>query len=209
MAKIKDNSDYRVSEKAADDKVEKRNEDLLVEIEVLRDELASVRETADIAKDDLLRKAADLDNARKRLQRERLQIQERAAERIIRALLPSLNDLARAIEIADADDAVPQHHVDAIVMMEKKVFDILRVEGLEAVDAKPGDVFDPEIHEAVMAACQPDIEPGCIISVMEGGYKFKGRLLIPARVEVCVEETGDNDDEDGQSEENEDNTGAG
>ncbi|MCP4229288.1 MAG: nucleotide exchange factor GrpE [bacterium] len=176
------------TEKPAEE--ERDIEALLVEIEVLRDELASVRATADKTKDDLLRKAADLDNARKRLSKERTQIQNRAAERIIRALLPALNDLARAIEAADADETVPQHHVDAIVMMEKKVFEILKAEGLEPINAKPGDPFDPEVHEAVMATCQPDIGPGQIISVMDGGYMFKDRLLIPTRVEVCVEESG-------------------
>lgn len=190
MAKIRDNARKQTGEKPANDIDALNTEALLTEIDVLRDELASVRETSDKAKDDLLRKAADLDNARKRMERERQQIQERAAERIIRALLPALNDLTRAIEIADADDAVPQHHVDGIVMMEKKVFDILKAEGLEPIGAKPGDVFDPEIHEAVMATSQPDVKPGCIISVLDGGYMYKGRLMIPTRVEVCVEESG-------------------
>ena len=110
MAKIRDNSKGRTGEEPVKDNDTGNIEALLTEIDVLNDELASVRESADKAKDDLLRKAADLDNARKRLERERQQIQERAAERIIRSLLPALNDLNRSIEMADSDDAVPQHH---------------------------------------------------------------------------------------------------
>jgi molecular chaperone GrpE len=197
MAKFRDNARKQTGDKPVNDLNALEIEALLTETDVLRDELASVRETADKAKDDLLRKAADLDNARKRMERERQQIQERAAERIIRALLPALNDLTRAIEIADADDAVPQHHVDGIVMMEKKVFDILKAEGLQPIGAKPGDVFDPEVHEAVMASCQPGVEPGIILSVLDGGYMYKGRLMIPTRVEVCIEDRSGNSEQAG------------
>ncbi len=157
----------------------------LVELE---EKLAAAEEAASAAKDELLRRAADLDNTRKRLLRDHERACAAAARGIVEKLLPVLDDLTRAVDAADADEAVPQHHVDSIRMLDRKIYDVLRNEGLEAIRPERGDPFDPEVHEAVSVTCDAELPPHVVASVFDPGYKFKGLLLKPARVEVCVPE---------------------
>jgi molecular chaperone GrpE len=157
----------------------------------LAERLAAAEAAAAAAQGELLRRAADLDNARKRLARDYERSCEVAARGIVEKLLPVLDDLTRAVDAADADEAVPQHHVDAIRMLDRKIFDVLRGEGLEVINPGRGDPFDPEVHEAVLATCDAELPPNAVANVLDRGYKFKGRLLKPARVEVCVPGEGE------------------
>lgn len=152
----------------------------------LEEKLAAAEEAAAAARDELLRRAADLDNTRKRLARDHERSCAAAARGIVEKLLPVLDDLTRSIDAADADEAVPQHHVDSIRMLDRKIYDVLRNEGLEAIPAARGEPFDPEVHEAVSATCDPELPPDVISRVVSPGYKFQGVLLKPAKVEVCV-----------------------
>jgi molecular chaperone GrpE len=153
---------------------------LKARVAALEEGLAAAEGAAAAANEELLRRAADLDNARKRLVRD----SERSC--VVEKFLPVLDDLTRAIDAADADEAVPQHHVDSIRMLDRKMFDVLRNEGLEVIPAGRGDPFDPEVHEAVSVTCDPELPPNAIARVLGPGYKFKGVLLKPVKVEVCV-----------------------
>jgi len=157
----------------------------------LAERLAAAEGAAAAAQDELLRRAADLDNARKRLARDYERSCEVAARGVVEKLLPVLDDLTRAIDAADADEAVPQHHVDAIRMLDRKIFDVLRGEGVEVINPGRGDPFDPEVHEAVLATCDAELPPNAVTNVLDRGYKFKGLLLKPARVGVCVPGEGE------------------
>jgi molecular chaperone GrpE len=156
----------------------------------LAEKLAAAEGAAAAAQDELLRRAADLDNTRKRLARDYERSCEVAARGIVEKLLPVLDDLTRAIDAADADEAVPQHHVDAIRMLDRKIFDVLRGEGLEVINPGRGDPFDPEVHEAVLATSDAGVPANAVVNVLDRGYKFKGLLLKPARVGVCVPQEG-------------------
>lgn len=159
---------------------------LKARVAALEEDLAAAEGAAAEARDELLRRAADLDNTRKRLARDYERSCAAAARGIVEKLVPVLDDLTRAIDAADADGAVPQHHVDSIRMLDRKIFDVLRNEGLEVIPAGRGDPFDPEVHEAVSVSCDPELPPNVIARVLEPGYKFKGVLLKPTKVEVCV-----------------------
>jgi molecular chaperone GrpE len=161
-------------------------EALKARVAELEEKLAAAEAAAAAAKDELLRRAADLDNTRKRLARDHERSCAAAARGIVEKLLPVLDDLTRAIDAADADEAVPQHHVDSIRMLDRKIYDVLRNEGLEAIPAARGERFDPEVHEAVSVTCDPELPPDAIARVISPGYKFKGTLLKPTKVEVCV-----------------------
>jgi molecular chaperone GrpE len=154
----------------------------------LEEKLAAAETAAAEAREELLRRAADLDNTRKRLLRDHERACGAAAQGVVGKLLPILDDLTRAIDAADADEAVPQHHVDAVRMLERRIYDILRNEGLEVIRPERGDPFDPELQEAVSVVCDPGLPPNVVARVFDPGYKFKGLLLKPARVEVCVPE---------------------
>jgi molecular chaperone GrpE len=155
-------------------------------VQELSAKLAAAEEAAAAARQELLRRAADLENARKRLARDYERSCAAAARGIVEKLLPVLDDLTRAIDAADADEAVPQHHVDAIRMLDRRIYDVLRQEGLEVIAPRRGEPFDPEIHEAVMATCEAELPPHAVAQALDRGYKFQGRLLKAARVEVCV-----------------------
>ena len=157
----------------------------------LAEKLAAAEEAAAAAREELLRRVADLENARKRLARESERARAMASQHLIAKLLPVLDDLTRAIDAADTDEAVPQHHVDAIRMLDRKIYDVLRGEGLEVISPGRGDPFDPEVHEAVLATCDAELPPNVVANVFDRGYKFKGMLLKPARVEVCVPREGE------------------
>ncbi|UCH78202.1 MAG: nucleotide exchange factor GrpE [Candidatus Coatesbacteria bacterium] len=159
-------------------------------VATLEAKLAAAEAAATEAREELLRRAADLDNTKKRLLRDHERACAAAARGIVEKLLPVLDDLTRAIDAADADEAVPQNHVDSIRMLDRKIYDTLRQEGLEAIPAARGDAFDPEVHEAVAVTCDPTLPPNVIASVLDPGYKFHGVLLKPVRVEVCVPAAG-------------------
>jgi molecular chaperone GrpE len=119
--------------------------------------------------DDLRRLQAEFENFRKRSVKQQTELLERAAETLVRELLPVLDiaDLARA---HGADDQVGS-----------ALFDALHKEGLERLDPV-GDPFDPTEHDAVMHE-EGDGEPE-VIEVMRAGYKWRSRLLRPAMVKV-------------------------
>ena len=119
--------------------------------------------------DDLRRLQAEFENFRKRSVKQQTDLLERAAENLVRELLPVLDvaDLARA---HGADDQVGG-----------ALFDVLGKEGLERLDPV-GEAFDPTEHDAVMHE-EGDGEPE-VLEVMRAGYRWRGRLLRPAMVKV-------------------------
>jgi len=159
---------------------------LLMRIAELEQRLATAEEAAAEAKVDLLRRAADLDNTRKRLARDHERACAVAALNIVARLVPLLADLHRMIEGAGADVATPQHLLDALRMYETRLADVLKGEGLEPIPCERGDAFDPEVHEAVMTTCEADLPPHAVARVLEAGYNFCGTLLKPVKVAVCM-----------------------
>ena len=119
--------------------------------------------------DDLRRLQAEFENFRKRTLKQQTDLTERAAETLVRELLPVL-DVADLAQAHGADDQVGN-----------ALFEALRKEGLEKLDPV-GNPFDPAEHDAVMHE-EGDGEPE-VIEVMRSGYKWRGRLLRPAMVKV-------------------------
>lgn len=136
-----------------------------------------------------LRLAAEFDNYRKRVARERLEIGERAQAAMVMRILEVLDDMDRlvAADPTGQDDSVHQ----AMIMVDRKLRKELEAAGLERLDPV-GEPFDPTIHEAV--AVTPAPEPAANQSVsatFQVGYRFKGSLVRPARVQVYAAEDQD------------------
>lgn len=161
-------------------------EDLQAQMAELEARATVAEQEAADAKADLLRRAADLDNTRKRLAREHERACAAAALDIVARLLPLIADLHRMIEGAAADAATPGHLLEALRMYEVRLADVLKSEGLEAIPCKRGDAFDPEVHEAVMTTCEDDLPAHAVARVLETGYLFRGSLLKPVKVAVCT-----------------------
>ncbi|MDR2800931.1 MAG: nucleotide exchange factor GrpE [Desulfovibrio sp.] len=130
-----------------------------------------------------LRALAELDNTRKRLQRERDEQVRYAAETVLNAIVPSLDNLDLALQHA-GDSPVCRDFVQGVRMTRKLMRDALSAQGLEEV-GQVGEEFNPALHEAVGTAHVPDIPEGRVCYLLTAGYKLHDRLLRPARVMVC------------------------
>ena len=137
--------------------------------------------------DRLLRTAADFENFKKRVTRERHESAQSAAAALVQKLLPVLDHLEMAQSAAQNTQA-PQSGTaalqDGITMIQQQLKDILTEAGLEEVDAN-GKPFDPTLHEAVMQKETADIPEGQVIQQIRKGYKLRNRLLRPAAVVVA------------------------
>ncbi|MBV9455240.1 MAG: nucleotide exchange factor GrpE [Rubrobacter sp.] len=146
------------------------------EILALAEELEAVREERDEYLENARRMKAELDNSPKRQERERARLVQLASERLIRELLPVLDNLERALEVeGDIREGV-QATRDQLVA-------VLGQEGLAPV-ASDGESFDPAVHEAVMGQPSEEHEEDTIIQTLERGYVLNGKPIRPAKVIV-------------------------
>lgn len=162
----------------------------LAEIDHLRIELESERARTAELKDALMRTAADFDNFRKRMERDRVEERKQAAAGLVKNLLPVLDAVGRALGSASAAPSSPElaGFIEGIRMVESQLLETLRQAGLEPV---PTDgTFDPVHHEALMQEANESVPHMTILSVFEPGYRLGGRLLRPARVKVAYNPGG-------------------
>jgi molecular chaperone GrpE len=145
----------------------------VVELEALRVENEELIDT-------LQRVKAEFDNYRKRATRDQESLVARAGERIVMALLPGLDDLARAPAAAHAHEEAKLE--EGVTLVHRQLEQILEREGLLPV--KTDGKFDPHVHEALLT--QPSAaEEGAVIEVLQKGYRLGDRVLRPARVVVA------------------------
>ena len=136
----------------------------------------------DELRDRYLRLAADFDNFRKRAAKERLELADRSQAGLAIKLLDVLDDLDRLVAGDQAAASGPIHQ--AMVLIDKKLRKELDAAGLERLDPV-GAPFDPTLHEAVATA--PTTNPALdhtVSATFQAGYRFKGSLIRPARVQV-------------------------
>ncbi|MGH7629439.1 MAG: nucleotide exchange factor GrpE [Gemmatimonadales bacterium] len=142
----------------------------------LEDEVADIR-------DQHLRLAAEFDNYRKRVTRERAELSERAQAAFITRLLDVLDDLDRLVASDPAATNAGSLR-DALLLVDKKLRKELEAAGVERIDPA-GELFDPSEHEAVSTIPAPDPSRDHTVSAtFQSGYRFKGQLVRPARVQV-------------------------
>jgi molecular chaperone GrpE len=127
------------------------------------------------------RTQADFDNYRKRAVREQQAFAARAAERLVAKLLPVLDDLERAIEAAEQHEDAKV--VEGVEMTKSALAAALASEGVEEIPAE--GIFDPHVHEALLAQPAEGVEAGTILQVVQRGYKLGDAVLRPARVIVA------------------------
>ena len=144
------------------------------------EEAAALRRERDEYLDALQRLKAEFDNYRKRAARDQESLVARANERLVKELLAVVDDLARALEAAEAHQEAQLE--EGVRLVHRSLADLLRREGLEEIDT--GGRFDPHVHEALLS--QPsDQEEGSVVEVVQKGYKLGDRILRPARVVVA------------------------
>jgi len=146
------------------------------------DELADLKQTNAGLQDRILRLQAEFDNFRKRTERERMEDAEFAGKLTISALLPVIDDFERALKAAAGAE---NELVRGIELIYGRMLDTLKKQGLEPIEAV-GKAFDPHEHEAIGRVESADHEDGTVVQEYQRGYRFKGRLLRPAMVQVAV-----------------------
>ena len=147
------------------------------EIRALAKELESVRRERDEYLDYVRRMKAELENSRKRQEKERARFVQLASEELVKELLPVLDNLERALE-AEGDIR------EGVKATRDQLFSILGQNGLTPV-ASDGQIFDPAVHEAVMSQPSDEYEEDTIIHTLERGYVLNGSPIRPAKVIVA------------------------
>lgn len=161
------------------------------EADVIKEELTKLQEQLKQAEDkagqhwdELLRAKADLENTRKRLQRDVENAHKYAVEKFVQDLLPVIDSLEMGINAANEVDA-DIHKVKEGNELTLKMFnDCANKFGVEAIDPK-GEPFNPEFHQAMTMQESSEHEPNTVLAVMQKGYLLNGRLVRPAMVVVA------------------------
>ena len=133
-------------------------------------------------KDDrILRLQADFENFRRRTAKEKEELSAVITQNMLGDLLPLLDNFERAMAVEQTDGEAFRKGVEMIFTQLKEVLD---KNGLEHIEAE-GQLFDPNLHQAVMRVENPDVEDGTVTQVLQKGYRAKGRVIRPAMVQVA------------------------
>jgi molecular chaperone GrpE len=145
-------------------------------------ELSDLQRERDDYKDRLLRKSAEFDNYRKRIERERREQADQSVVDLLQDLLLIVDDFDRALTV-DAGDSGNAYR-KGVELIHGKLHDLLRKQGITAISALGAD-FDPNLHQAVVHEESPEHREGEVIGELRKGYMMNDRLLRPAMVKVA------------------------
>jgi molecular chaperone GrpE len=151
-----------------------------VDLEELRARAAERDEYLALAQ----RTRADLENYRKRVVRDAAAAESRAVARLVRELLPALDNLERALAAA-ATDGQGGHLLEGMRLVRDDLGGALARAGVESFTSQ-GERFDPELHEAIAQHEVAGAVPGTVVEVYQAGYRMNGTLIRPARVVVAA-----------------------
>ena len=155
----------------------------LLDAAALADRLAAVQAEKEELRQTLVRRQADFENYRKRIERERLEEAQRVVARLIEGLLPVLDAFERAL--AAHDDPAYEDYRKGFELIYRQLRDALERQGLNRIEAE-GKTFDPHLHHAVERVESEDYEDGEVLEVLQPGYRLRDKVLRPATVRVAV-----------------------
>jgi molecular chaperone GrpE len=138
------------------------------------------RENEDL-KNRYMRTLADMDNLRKRTEREKSDFARYATSGVLKDLIPALDNFDRALQHSAADDEFHK----GIELIYKQLYDVLTKHGLRLIE-EVGAHFDPNIHEAVVREEDSSVPSHTVTAILQKGYFLHDRLLRPALVKVAV-----------------------
>lgn len=125
--------------------------------------------------DKYLRLFAEFENFKKRTSRERIELFKTAGQEVISSLLPILDDFERAV---NNTPETQNKEIEGFVLIQNKLNDIMKSNGLIATETKIGDTFDAEVHEAITLIPAPDAtQKGKIIDITEKGYQLGDKII--------------------------------
>ena len=159
------------------------DDDNIARIAELEAELEIANGTIDGQKDAVLRARADMENAKRRAEQEVDKARKFALEKFASELLPVLDNLERAMQVADAENDAIKPVIEGVELTLKSFTSTVEKFGMQVVDPQ-GESFNPELHQAMSMQESADLAPNTVMAVMQKGYTLNGRLLRPAMVIV-------------------------
>ena len=149
------------------------------------EELQALVEERDMLKDRLLRTLADVENTRKRGERDRREAENYGGSKLAKDMLPVYDNLRRALDAADETQREAAKAVfDGVELTLRELIHVFGKHNIEPIMPDIGDRFDPQLHQAMFEAPLPGPKAGDIIQVMAEGFLLHDRLLRPAQVGV-------------------------
>jgi molecular chaperone GrpE len=150
-------------------------------------EVAKLATDLDELRQTLLRRQADFDNYRKRIEKERGEDSRRATARVIEGFIPVIDGFEQALAVHR--EAAYDNYRKGFELIYKQLLDNVTRLGVERIDPV-GKTFDPHLHQAMDSTETTDHADGAILQVFQPGYVFHGRVLRPAMVRVAVHPSG-------------------
>jgi molecular chaperone GrpE len=169
---------------AADAQDAPEGEQPIDEMSRLQEQLDAAETAAGMARDELLRVQAEMQNLRRRTEQDIEKAHKFGQEKFSTELLAVMDNLERSAAAAEAsEDEAVQAIKEGVELTLKGFMDCFKRFNIEAVDPL-GEPFDPQLHQAMSIQESPDAEPNSVIAVMQKGYTLHGRVIRPAMVMV-------------------------
>jgi molecular chaperone GrpE len=152
--------------------------------ERIADLTAQLEEVQQRERDSLLRTKAEMENLRRRTELDIEKAHKFALDKFVNELLPVIDSLDRALEVADKSNADLAAMIEGIELTQKSMLDVVRKFGVEVV----GDTnvpFNPDVHQAIAMVESEDVAPNHVLMVMQKGYTLNGRTIRAAMVSVA------------------------
>lgn len=153
----------------------------------LEAQLAAAEQKAAENWDKYLRATAELENVRRRVERESATLQKYALERVLGELIVVNDSFELALKAVAAESEETRRHLEGLQVTHRQFWSALERNGVSVIDPQ-GEPFNPELHEAVSMMASAEMAPGHVLSVMQKGYRLHDRLLRPAMVVVSKAE---------------------
>ena len=177
-------------------KVQKEHNEEKVEKQEAQEQEQNIQESCDEleaklkeCEDRYLRVHADFENAKKRLEKEKLQAIEYSLEKFAQDLLPALDSLDMALAAVSKDGLNAEEAVQelkkGIELTIEQFIKAFNKHGIEVIEIEEGGEFNPHLHEAILQVDDSEKKAGEIVQVLQKGYKYKERILRPVKVSVA------------------------
>lgn len=175
--------EYSETQAAADEQQEQTQDAGEVSVETLQAQLATLAAAFESAKEQSLRSQAEAQNARRRAEQDVEKAHKFGLEKMVNDLLPVVDNLERALATIDTSNEAFTAIAEGIQLTHKSFVDALARHQVVVVNPE-GEPFDPNLHQAVSAVPNPNVEPNTVLNCFQKGYTLHGRLVRPAMVVV-------------------------
>ncbi|WP_087018744.1 nucleotide exchange factor GrpE [Thaumasiovibrio subtropicus] len=181
-------------EQRVEEGAEEQTQESLLEtkIEELKKALAQSDATVQEQRDSVLRAKAEVENMRRRTEQEIDKARKFALERFAGELLPVIDNMERAVDMADKSDEAIKPMVEGVELTLKTMTDTVAKFGLKEINPV-NEPFNPELHQAMSIQESAEHEPNTVMMVMQKGYELNGRVVRPAMVMVSKAAAGNVD----------------